>query len=197
MADPVTWMIIGSWTAAGIAAAGSIGSAAVGIASAVNQQKQAEANADAQAQQLEYNKRLQEREAAAVEQETAANARRQFEEDEALKARQRALLGKSGAALATGSPLAILGKTAADQNTAQHDIMYKGYREAEQLREQGKQYGYQASLAKASAKAGRSGTNLAILGNVISGTTGTVNALGQGISGHAYANAWEQKFGKK
>lgn len=156
-------------TAAVLGVVGAAVSTSIGVASAVEQQKQARANADAQAAQLEYNKRLQEREAAAIEAENAANARRQREENEAFKARQRALLGVSGAALDSGSPLAILGQTAAEQETQQHDLQYKGYREAAAAREQGKQYGYQASLAKNSVSS--TGTNLAILGHLVNGTT--------------------------
>ena len=75
---------------AGVAAAAAIGGGTVGIIGSVAQHNQAKANADMQAQQMNYNKRLEEREAAVIEAETAENARRQRVQAEQLKAQHTA-----------------------------------------------------------------------------------------------------------
>ena len=62
---------------AGVAAASAIAGGTLGIIGAVQQHNQAKNNARMQEQQMNYNKRLEEREAAAIEAETAENVRRQ------------------------------------------------------------------------------------------------------------------------
>ena len=160
MAD---WAIyIGSTIAAIGATVGAVGS----TVGAVEQHKQATANAEAQEAQARYNQKLEQNEQARIEAENAENARRQREAAEDLKARQRALLGKSGAAMSSGSPLAILGATALDQERQIQDTQYAGYRQAQQHGEQAKMYDYQARVAKASAP------SKAALGAGIAGTWG-------------------------
>lgn len=149
-------------TSAVLAAIGATVGAVAGTVGAAEQHKQAEANAKAQEAQLNYNKRLEEREAARIEAENAENARRQREAAEQLKAQQRALLGKSGVAMTSGSPLAILGQTAADEEMKVQDLHAGGYAEANKHREQAKMFGYQAGVARASAPSKASlGANLA------------------------------------
>ena len=152
------WVIgIGAVLSAVGATVGAVG----GTVGAVEQHKQAEANAKAQEAQANYNKRLEEREAARVEAETAENARRQREAAEQLKAQQRALLGASGAAMTSGSPLAVLGQTAADEEMKVQNIHAGGAAEANKHREQAKMFGFQAGVARASAPSKASlGANL-------------------------------------
>ena len=154
------------------AAAAAITGGVVGGVAAEEQHKQARANAEMQAQQAEYNKRQEMREAARIEAETAENARRQREESERLKAHQRALLGASGAAMTSGSPLAILGATAADEELKVQDIHRVGYQQADQHREAAKMYDYQAGVARAQKPSGSS-LALSLVGNAL-GTTGQV-----------------------
>ena len=131
----------------------------VGIIAGAEEQKQqariAEDNAKIQQAQMDYNRKVEEREAAAVEAETAENARRQRLEAEKLKAAQRAMLGKSGAALASGSPLAILGETAAAEEMAVHDAHYGGYRQAAGHYAKATGYGVQSQIAAYNARAAR------------------------------------------
>ena len=63
---------------------------------------------------MNYNARLEQREAKAIADENNEAARRQRLENERLKSLQRASYGKSGAAMASGSPLAVLGKQRID-----------------------------------------------------------------------------------
>ena len=151
-----------------------------GIAShnqAKEQAEYAEANARLQQAQMEYNQRQELREAATIEREAQINALRQREESNKLKAAQRALLGKSGAALTTGSPLAILGATAADEETKIRDIHYLGARSAAASTAKAADYGFGATIAghnASAAKASRpSGASLA------ANITGTV---GRGVA---------------
>jgi len=160
----------------------SIASTVVGIPfniiGSVMEYNQAQANAQMQEDQMNYNKRLAEREAAVQEDEAREAARRQRANDEALRARQRALLGKSGAALTSGSPLALLGETARDQELSVQDTMRTGYLQSMQSREQAKMFGYQAKVARAQAPsegmlALQIHSTLAGAGKEIAGSLGT------------------------
>ena len=89
--------------------------------------------------------------------------------------------------MTSGSPLAILGKTAADEELKVQDTAYGGYNQAMQHREQGKMYGYQgqmygyqAAAARASAPSGAS-LALNIAGQVVN-TTGKLAQIGGGYA---------------
>jgi len=140
----------------------------LGVVGSVQQHKQAQANAEMEADQARYNQRLAEREAERKEAETAENVKRQREQAERLKAAQRALLGKSGAAMDSGSPLAILGASAAEEERKIRDIHAGGVQEENRMREQAKMYDYQAGVAKAKSPSGHA-LGLNIVGQVNSG----------------------------
>ena len=147
MADPMTWAIIGL----GTSLVGAATSTTLGIVGSAREHNQAKANAKMQAEQAQYNKRLEDREASRIEAESAENAKRQRDAANQLKAQQRALLGKSGAAISSGSPLAILGEAAADEELKINDSLRSGYVEADQHRERAKMFEYQSRVAKAQA----------------------------------------------
>ncbi len=174
-------MAVAAAIAAAVAsvAATAIGTS-VGIAGAAEQNKQAQANAEAQEAQANYNKRLEEREAARIEAETAENARRQREEAERFKAQQRALLGASGAAMDSGTPLAILGRTAADTEMSIMDTHTGGAQQANQHREQAKMYQYQAGVARMNRPSGSS-LGLNVAGQIGSGL-GNLAQTGMGLA---------------
>lgn len=154
---------------------GTVAGGTVGAIGAIQQHQQAKINAKMQADQLQYNKRLEEREAAFLEAESAENARRQRLAAQNLRASQIALLGKSGAAMSSGSPLAVLGQTAADAEKSIQDYHYSSYRQSVQLREQAKMYGYQARVARAQAPSSSSlGLNLTGQAFNTIGTLGTI-----------------------
>lgn len=181
-----------------ISALGSIASSIAMTVGASIQHQQAKANAEAQEEQMQYNKRLEEREAARVEAEGQENARRQREIAEQIKSQQRAMLGKSGAAMTSGSPLAILGQTAADQEMMVQDAHSRNAIEADKHREQAKMFGYQAGVARMSApRGGMLASN--IIGAWGSGVTNIGNSLttylgqdsksnGNGNNGNGNAN---------
>lgn len=157
-----------------LAAGAAIAGGALGVAGSIQQHNQAKANAEMQAAQMNYNKRLEEQEAARIDAETAENTRRQRIQADELKSRQRALMGKSGVAMTSGSPLAILGETAADEELKIQDLRFSGYNQAQQHREQAKMYGYQAKVAKAQAPSTSS-----LLLNIAGQSVSTVGQLGQ------------------
>jgi hypothetical protein len=146
----------------------------VGGVASVAEHNQARANAEMQAEQAEYNRRMEEREASRLERENEENVRRQREQSEYLKAQQRALLGKSGAAMTSGSPLAVLGATAQNEELKAQDSHYAGYQAVENHREQAKMYQYQANVARAQKPSGSS-LALSLAGQ-------TANALGKQAS---------------
>ena len=158
-----------------VAATAAIVGGVVGGVAATEQHNQARANAEMQAQQAEYNRRMEEREASRQERENLENVRRQREESEYLKAQQRALLGKSGAAMTSGSPLAVLGQTAMDEELKVQDMHYAGYQQAQNHREAAKMYQYQADVARAQKPSGSS-LALSLVGNAAS-TAGNVATI--------------------
>ena len=182
-----TALTIATAVSAATAIAGSVVGGVVGGISAIEQHNQARANAEMQAQQAEYNKRLEEREASRIERENEENARRQREQSEYLKAQQRALLGKSGAAMTSGSPLAILGATAMNEELKVQDAHVGGYQAVQNHREQAKMYQYQAGVARAQKPSGSS-LALSLVGQA-AGTTGKV----AGIAGNYVTQRAELK----
>lgn len=164
-----------------LAIAGAVASVAataigttMGVVGSIQQQKQSEANAKAQQAQAEYNARMAEREARALEAENAENARRQHEESKKLKSAQRAAIGSSGVDMTTGSPLALLGATAASEQRNLMDAHYTGYRQVQQQTEVAKQYRYQGAVARESAQS-KTATALQI-GSTIAGGVGQVGS---------------------
>ena len=164
-----TILTVTALTATATAIAGAVTGGVVGGVAAQQQHEQARANAEMQAQQAEYNRRLEEREASRQERENLENVRRQREQSEYLKAQQRALLGKSGAAMTSGSPLAILGATAQDEELKAQDMHYAGYQQVQNHREAAKMYQYQADVARAQKPSGSS-LALSLAGNAIGST---------------------------
>lgn len=124
------------------------GIAAIGVASAVNQGEIAKANAKQQQKLFEYNARQEELEANYELEENKEQVVRQREQQEALQARQRALLGKSGAAMTSGSPLAVLGETARKMEIDTSEYLRSGYSQYSQRTSNANLYRYQASMAK-------------------------------------------------
>lgn len=164
---------------------GTAVSTSLGIASASAQHKQAQANAEAQAAQAAYNARIEENEAARIEAESAEEARRMHEEAEKLKSRQRALMGKSGALMDTGSPLAVLGESAADLQMQINESHRTGYIKAAAHKQQAENYLYHGRLAEAS-KPSASSLALNIGGQLAGGTADAAKSI---IS---LGNSWDK-----
>lgn len=171
MGLPLTLGLIGLT----VAAAGSIAGSVIGHNQAKAQAEAAEENARLQQQQMEYNQRMAEREAAALEAENLENAKRMRQAAEEARSQRLALLGKSGAAMTSGSPLAILGAAAADEEQGIQDAHYAASRQISAARTKAVDYGYGAAIAKhnvGAAKASRpssAGLGMTILGQTGSG----------------------------
>lgn len=180
MGDPVTLTIIGI---AGLAASltGEIAGDLIGYDQAKNQAEVAEKNAKLQLAQMEYNQRMAEREADALAAENIENARRMRIQAEAARSQRIAMLGKSGAAMSSGSPLAVLGAAAADEELAIQDAHYTGARQVGQLRSKATDYGYGAAIARNNVYAASASRPSGLgLGATILGQTGS--KLVQGVS---------------
>jgi hypothetical protein len=148
-------------------------SVAVGTASAIEKHQAdkqqadiAEENARLQMQQMEYNRKVEEREAAALEAEGRENDRRMREAAAEARAQRIAMLGKSGAAMTSGSPLAVLGEAAAEEELAIQDARYQRAREISAVNSKAADYTFGSAIAEqnlAAAKASRpSGFGLAM-----------------------------------
>lgn len=141
MADPVTWAILGG--------------VGYGIYKKVDEQRQiaknqakvAEANARLQQQQMEYNQRMAEREAQALEAEGIENARRMRAAAEQARSQRIAMLGRSGTAMSSGSPLAVLGAAASAEELSIQDNKYSTARQLSQLSTKSKDYAFGAKVA--------------------------------------------------
>ena len=126
----------------------AIAAGTLGVISAISQGEIAKANAKQQQKLFEYNARQEEREANYELEENKEQVIRQREQQEALQARQRALLGKSGAAMTSGSPLAVLGETARKMEIDTSEYLRSGYSQYSQRTSNANLYRYQASMAK-------------------------------------------------
>ena len=141
MSDPITLAVIGG------VGYGIYKKAKDEHQTAENQAKIAEANARLQQQQMEYNERMAQREAAALEAEGAENARRMRAQAEAARSQRIAMLGSSGVAMSSGSPLAVLGEAAADEELSVYDNRYQTARQKAQLEAKAKDYAFGAQVA--------------------------------------------------
>lgn len=126
------------------------------------QYNQAKANAKMRSQLMEYNARVEDLEANRIDTETIGNVVRSREAANTMKSSQRAMLGKSGAAISSGSPMAIMGESASMEEQAIRDIHVSGYQEAQNHRNKAEMYRYESRLAKAMAPSSTSlGLNIA------------------------------------
>lgn len=132
----------------------------MGILSAVDADKQQKTNAKSQQRMLEYNQRQELIEAQNVEQETEAADQRLHDEQSRFRAAQRALYGKSGAAMTAGSPLAVLGETAATHQIESSDLRRQGAAEYNRRISAANSYGYQARVAGNSVNRNALGFNI-------------------------------------
>lgn len=141
-----TLLAVGAITAA----VGAVGSATVGTMSAIQQHKQAKANAEMQEQEALRNAKVEQNAAAATEAQMQENARRQQEYNSYERGAQYAAFGKAGVGMASGSPLALLGATAAEEQRKVNDSMMTGYSQAQQHVNAATNLKYQAGVARAS-----------------------------------------------
>lgn len=122
------------------------------------QAKIAEENAKIQMHQMEYNRKVEEREAAALEAEGRENDRRMREAAAEARSKRIAMLGKSGAAMTSGSPLAVLGEAAATEELAIQDARYQRAREISAVNSKAADYTFGSAIAQqnlTAAKASR------------------------------------------
>jgi hypothetical protein len=186
MADPVSAILY--TVAAGGIAAFSYEKTRMEEQAQKNQAKVAEANARLQQQQMEYNQRMAEREAKVLEAEGIENARRIRAAAELERSQRIAMLGKSGAAMSSGSPLAVLGAAASAEELSIADSRYGNSRQVSQLMTKASDYAFGAkvqannvSLARAS-KPSKTAFGLNLVSNTLD-TTSKALSLASAIGG--------------
>lgn len=160
----------------GVIAAYAVGTT-TSIVSGVQNYQQQKANARAQEDMFNYNARLEEREADNALKESQEADQRQRVEQARLRASQRALYAKSGASMTAGSPLAVLGETAATQQIESSDLLRQGATEYNQHMTQRNNLLYQGKVAKNSVNKNQLWTGIG--SSLASGFGG---ALSSGVS---------------
>lgn len=171
--------------AAATAAVGAAGAAAAGVAGGISSYRQQQANAESQQNMLEYNANQERIEAKNVERETQEQDKRLLAQQEQLRATQRALYGKSGAAMYAGSPLALLGETAANQRMESNDLRRQGATEYNRRMSQAQSLTYQGRVAGSSVDKGQLWGSVG--GSLFSGLGGVGGAVSGGIGSYSSA----------
>lgn len=165
---------------AGVSDAADIAGTALSSFGSVLQHKQEKANAKMREELAEYNAKLEENEAERIDRESSENVIRARMQADQMRSAQRAMLGKSGVAMSSGSPMAAAAESASYAERQIRDLGIQAYQEAEVHRRKANMFRYDAALAKASAPSSSS------LGMNIAGQwTGYLSRVGSRASGAA------------
>lgn len=161
--------------------------------------KNAEKNAELQLAQANYNRKVQEQETAALVAEGQENARRQREAAEYARSQRIAALGKSGVAMNSGSPLAILGAAAADEERNIMDAHYLSSRHVAASRGQEANYSWQADIARHNVAAAKNSApdGLSLTFGMIGGAINSLSSYNTVVkAGTAVASSASSAWGK-
>lgn len=148
---------------------GQAGGIGLGIFGAIAQARQEKANAEMQAQAEDYNAKMEDNYAEALDKASKENAMRNRKQINAAQGEAIAAMGKAGVAIASGSPLAVMAENQVRMETEAHDQQVNEYQEAMKHREQAKVHRYQAAVHRASGNAAMNGITGNIMGSVASG----------------------------
>lgn len=159
----------------------SIGGAALGmglgIFGAIQQARQQKANAEMQAQAEDYNAKMEDNYAKKLDEQSKINSARNRQKINAAQGSAVASMGKSGIALASGSPLAVMAENQVRMETEAHDQQVNEYQEAMKHREQAKMHRYQAAVHRAGGEAAMNG----MAGNILGSVAGGLSSMGSSI----------------
>lgn len=189
---------------AGISAVGTAISTGVSMYSADQQGRQQAAlneynakiarnQAIANQQIQEYNAQLMEREADAADATARVKEQQQRKENERFQARQRAAYAKSGA-LMEGTPLAVLGESAANLELNALEVKRQGLIERDRYLNQANMYRYQgeslfnagmseSGLYSSQADIAKANANTAKYGSLLNGVSSILSTTGGMIAG--------------
>lgn len=148
-----------------LAATTALASTGVAVYGQQQQAKSAENTAD-------YNAKLAENEARNVELEAQERAKRQNIQKRKELARIRNELSNTGTLTTTGTPLAILGDSAANMNTSIQDAYRVSTMQAASYRSQGTMGLWEASQARTAANLSSIGTGLSGISSAYTGYSG-------------------------
>jgi hypothetical protein len=145
---------MGQGTALGVSySALGIARNVVDYKSALQENQTAQDNARIQMQQIDYNARMSEREAEEIDRQGRINTVRMRKNAEAVESSVISAIGKSGAAISSGSPLAVLAEAAAREEMKIQDAQYHQAQQAASARTRAANYRYQYGIAEQNYKA--------------------------------------------
>ena len=121
--------------------------------SALQENQNARDNVRFQIQQMRYNERMAEREAEEIEKQGRENSFRMRKNAEAVNSSVVSALGKSGAAITSGSPLAVLAEAAAREEMKISDAQYRQSQAAAAARTKAAGFRYQQGILQQNDKA--------------------------------------------
>lgn len=150
----------------------------LGIFGAIQQARQQKANAEMQAQAEDYNAKMEDDYAEKLDKQSEINSLRNRQKINAAQGSAVASLGKSGIALSSGSPLAVMAENQVRMETEAHDQQVNEYQEAMKHREQAKMHRYQAAVHRAGGEAAMNGMAGNILGSVAGGLSSSASHIG-------------------
>jgi hypothetical protein len=143
---------------------------------AMQQNRNQQDNARLMIQQSLFNSRMAEREAEEIDEQGRANTFRMRKAAEAAQSSVVSALGKSGAAITSGSPLAVLAEAAAREEMKIKDAQILQAQKAAAARTQAASYGYQAAIGQQNLKAIRASkpSKLSLVFGMASSTFDTI-----------------------
>jgi hypothetical protein len=177
-------------------AAASVASAGMGMIGGIQSARQESAMAEYQnqaslnegiyqKQMADYNQQIANQNAQNTLNESVEAEARKRAEAERVIGMQRALYGKSGVALYSGSPLAVLGDTQANLEMDALDLRREGIIKSNQLKQDGIMSGYSGDVAMSQVTTYKPNTSGSILSSVIGGVAGLAGA-GASLYGGLY-----------
>jgi len=143
--------------------------AGLSAAGTIQQGRVAKAQAKGEQAMAEYNAKVSEQSAKAVEMKTAFDQQRQAKFSQRVLGTLRARLGGSGAATYEGAPVEAVSEQASELSLENALIGYEGQIEAGRFRSQGTLYGMEGKIAGMRAKNAMTGAYLSAGGTLLTG----------------------------
>jgi|GEM_PF-1854499 len=162
--------------------------AGLSAAGTIQQGRVAKAQAKGEQAMAEYNAKVSEQSAKAVEMKTAFDQQRQAKFGQRVLGTLRARLGGSGAATYEGAPVEAVSEQASELSLENALIGYEGQMEAGRFRSQGTLYGMEGKIAGMRAKNAMTGAYLSAGGTLLTGL-GTAKYAGMMVGGGKSASA--------
>lgn len=175
-------------------------SAAIGVASSIQQGKQAQAQANYQAKVAQENAKLADQQASATRKEAYDEMTAQRQKTAKLIGAQRAAAGASGAAVDVGSVLDTTAETAAQGELDAINIYNKGIDSAYNSQLQAWNYRQNASAYKAQGEAAKKASYMDAASSAIGGIADVASTWGKwqnfGTKSSTGGKYWDRALGQ-